>query len=109
MPLNAQAILRQANEGQLIAVRITPKSTRNMIDGIYRDSAGAMSLQIHVTAQPEKDKANKALIQTLSKALKLPKSRLSIASGETSRHKAVLVRAEKADILKALSALQIDD
>ena len=108
MALDAHAILRQTNDGLLIAVRVTPKSTRNIVDGIYRDSAGAMSLQIRVTAQPEKGKANKALIQTLSKALKLPKSRLSIASGETSRHKAVLVRAEKAEILKALSALQID-
>ncbi len=101
-------LLRASGDDTLLQVRVTPKSSANKIDGIYRASDGMVSLQVRVTAQPEKGKANKAVTQTLAKALKLPKSSMAIASGETSRYKTVLISASETDILKALSSLKLD-
>lgn len=102
----SSCVVRSTESGTIIRVRVTPKSSSNVIDGIYRDGKGEVSLQVRVTAQPEKGKANKAVIQTLAKALKRPKSSLSVASGETSRHKTVLITASRPDILQALNTLE---
>ncbi len=81
--------LRKSGRGLLLGVRVTPKSSANAIAGLYEAGNGAVSLQVRVTAQPEKGKANKAVIQTLAKALGVPKSNLTLVSGETARQKTV--------------------
>ncbi|WP_457678072.1 DUF167 domain-containing protein [Thermovibrio sp.] len=48
-------------------------------------------LKVKVTAPPEKGKANEALIELLSKRLKVPKRSISIVSGQTSRVKRVFI------------------
>ncbi len=49
-------------------------------------------LKIKVTAIPEKGKANQAVIKLLSKYLGIPKSAMTITSGETSKLKTVLIQ-----------------
>ena len=44
-------------------------------------------LRVYITTVPEDGKANKATIALLSKFLKVPKSRLTLLSGYTSRDK----------------------
>ena len=56
-------------------------------------------LRVSVTQAPEKGKANKAMIEVLSKRLGLRKSQFSLVSGETSRQKKFLVRAITPDEL----------
>ena len=63
-------------------VRVTPKSSTNEIAGLFRASDGAVSLQVRVTAQPEKGKANKAVIKILAKELGFAKSNLEIVAGD---------------------------
>jgi uncharacterized protein (TIGR00251 family) len=48
-------------------------------------------LKIKVTAPPERGKANSALVELLSKSLKVPKSAISVVGGQTSRNKRVLI------------------
>lgn len=70
-----------AVSGAEIAVRVTPKASRNMIkrqDGMLR---------VYVTVVPEDGKANAAVQKLLAKALGLAKSRLSLIRGHTSRDK----------------------
>ena len=43
--------------------------------------------EIRVTVVPEKGKANKKVIEVLSKHLKVPKSKIKLVRGETSREK----------------------
>ena len=67
-------------------VRIIPRSSRNEIAGregsVYR---------IKVTSPPVDGKANKALINLLSKVLKTPKKNIEIISGEKSRNKRIRI------------------
>lgn len=95
-------LVRTAAQNLLLRVRVTPKSSSNAVEGLARASDGAMSLQVRVTAQPDKGKANKAVIQTLARDLGLAKSQLTIASGATSRQKTVRIVGEKQMVLSAL-------
>lgn len=82
---------RQSREGNLLAVRITPKSARDEVSGLHTAADGAVSLAIKVSAPPDNGKANKAVIDVLARAFALPKSAFALVSGETSRHKVVSV------------------
>ena len=74
-----------------LAVKVTPKASADRIQGWAEDEAGERVLKIAVTAVPEDGKANKAVIALLAKRLKLPKSAITIASGETARRKTLLI------------------
>lgn len=71
----------RARAGAEIAVRVTPKASRDRI--LVEDGA----LRVYVTAAPENGKANQAVQKRLAKALGLPKSRLKLIRGQTSRDK----------------------
>lgn len=71
--------------GSTIAVKVTPKAARNEV--FVRDG----ELRVTVTTVPENGKANAAVIKLLSKALGLPKSRLSVIRGQTARDKVIAI------------------
>lgn len=75
----------------VIAVHAIPKSASNRIEGWECDAAGERWLKVRLTAAPEGGKANKALLILLAKQWKIPKSALSLVSGETSRYKRVKI------------------
>ncbi|CUH74692.1 DUF167 domain-containing protein [Tropicibacter naphthalenivorans] len=70
-----------AQPGAMIAVRVTPKASRNRIE---RTEDG---LRVYVTTVPEGGKATAMVQKLLAKALGVPKSRLPLVRGETSRDK----------------------
>ncbi|NDV98365.1 DUF167 domain-containing protein [Salipiger sp. PrR002] len=74
-----------AAPGAVLEVRVTPKASRNEI----REEDG--QIRIYVTTVPENGKANDAVVKLLSKALGVPKSRLTLIRGATSRDKAFRV------------------
>lgn len=49
-------------------------------------------VKVKITAQPIEGKANKCLIEFLSKTFKIPKSNIEILKGETSREKTLLFK-----------------
>lgn len=70
-----------AQTGAEIAVRVTPKASRDRItteDGVIR---------VYVTTVPEGGNANKAVQKLLAKALGVAKTRLVLVRGQTSRDK----------------------
>ena len=74
----------------LIEVRVQPKASSNritVVDG---------RIKVYVTAAPEKGRANKAVIEVLARELGVPKSVVSIKSGERSRTK--LIEVEGLDL-----------
>lgn len=95
--------LRPGKGGMLLNVRVTPKSSRDEVTGLHTASDGTVSLAVKVTAIPDKGRANKAVIETLAKACRLPKSAFSLVSGETERNKTLLVTGNLAG-LEALMA-----
>ncbi|MGN6209658.1 DUF167 family protein [Asticcacaulis sp.] len=70
-------------------VRLTPKSSVERIDGWDTDDKGRRFLKVRVRAAPIEGRANEALIAFLAKSLKLPKSRLSLLTGDTARLKQI--------------------
>lgn len=74
-----------AAPGTEFAIRVTPKASR---ERIVQDQG---QVRIYVTVVPEGGKANAAVLRLLSKALGVPKSRLSITRGETGRDKSIRV------------------
>jgi uncharacterized protein (TIGR00251 family) len=96
---------RLGNDHILLAVRLTPNGGRDAFDGVEVAADGLAHLKARVTAVPEKGKANKALVALLSKALKVPKSSISVASGETSRQKILRIEGDPEDLQSRIGAL----
>lgn len=74
-----------------LAVRVTPRSGRDAIEGWALDSAGRPFLKLRVTAAPADGAANAAVIALVAKALKRPKSQIVLASGGTARRKSLAI------------------
>lgn len=96
---------RFADDHLLLAVRLTPNGGRDALDGVELAADGLAHLKARVTAVPEKGKANKALIVLLSKTLKIPKTAISIASGETARQKILRIDGDPEDLRLRIDAL----
>ncbi len=86
--------LTKTDKGIILNVRLAPKSSKNSINKIEEDADGNGVIKISVTTVPEKGKANKALIDLLSKELKIPKKSFSIISGETDKNKKILIDSD---------------
>lgn len=76
-----------------ILLRVTPGAAREGLGGIWEGPGGERRLVLRVTVPPEKGKANKAVIAFLAKKIGVPKSALSLVSGETDRNKMVRLEA----------------
>lgn len=96
---------RLADDHLLLAVRLTPNGGRDALEGVEMTADGQAHLKARVTAVPEKGKANKALVALLSKALKVPKSAVSVVSGETARQKILRIDADPEDLKSKIEAL----
>ncbi|MGH6873493.1 MAG: DUF167 family protein [Aestuariivirgaceae bacterium] len=91
-------ILASTAEGLLLRVRVTPKSQRDEVAGVYRGADGSTALWVRVRAIPEDGKGNKAVIETVAAALGLAKSTIGIRSGETGRNKMLLIAGDAAQL-----------
>lgn len=88
-----------------LSVKVTPNAGRDGIDGAETGADGESMLKARVTAVPEKGKANKALIEILAKSMKLPKSSISVISGDTARKKILRIEGDTEDIVQKLQTL----
>ena len=78
------------------AVRVHPRAKRSSITGELGDA-----LKVALTAPPIDGRANEACIEFFAKLLKVPRSSVTIASGETSRRKIIRVAGLSADEVQA--------
>ncbi len=81
-----------------LTVGLTPRSGRDAVEGFAAQSDGTAVLKVRVRAVPENGKANAALIQTLAKALGLPKASIALESGDKSRNKLLRITGDPAGI-----------
>jgi uncharacterized protein len=96
---------RPSGDGSLLFLRVTPKAGADEIAGLRIDADGKMSLQIKVRTQPEKGKANEAVIQLLARSFGLPRSAFTLVSGETGRLKTIRIDAPPQRIEQTLRSL----
>jgi len=92
-------------DGVRLRVRVTPRAGREGFAGLAVEGDGLVSLRLKIAAPPVDGAANAAVIALLAKALRLAKSSISIASGETSRRKVVFISAPSEVALAALARL----
>ena len=78
-----------------LIIHLTPKASRNKIEGWALDAEGQKVLRVKVTAVPENGKANEALIKLLAKTLHLSKSKISLIRGTTARVKHLEIEMEE--------------
>jgi len=74
------------------AVKVHPRARKNSITG---ELGGALKLSL--TSPPIDGRANQACIEFFAKLLKVPRSSVTIASGQSSRNKVVGVAGLTAD------------
>lgn len=73
-------------ESVTFAVRIHPRARKNAITGELGDA-----LKVSLTSPPVDGRANEACIEFFAKLLKVPRSSVTIASGQSSRNKVIRV------------------
>lgn len=89
-------------DGVKLSVRLTPKASRDAIQGLAEDADGGVVLRCTVTAVPENGKANAALVKMLAKAWKLPRTSLEVVAGLTDRRKTILIHGQTVDVTAAV-------
>ena len=92
-------MIRETKEGLIINLKISPNAAKN---DILKDETG---VKIKLTAQPIEGKANKALLEFLSKKLKIPKTSIEIIKGETSKDKTLLIKVADGDKISDIKKL----
>ncbi len=91
--------------GLSLAVRLTPKASKNSVAGIIEMPDGRFALSIRIAAPPVDGAANTALIAFLTKSLSVRKADVTILSGETSRLKILRIQGDVGRIAGRLREL----
>ncbi len=87
----------EGKEGCTFQVRVSPRSRRDGVVGLYGDA-----IKIRLVTSPVRGKANRALRDLLADRLGVSLSAVEILSGHTSRQKRVRVRGVSAEAIRAM-------
>jgi len=94
--------VNETTRGVSFAIKVQPRARKNAITGVVGDA-----LKLAVTAPPIEGRANHAVIEFFADLFAIPRSSVSIASGETSRNKIVRVTGITAErVRERLSAAE---
>ena len=78
--------IQESGGGVTFAVKVHPRAKKNAIIGELGDA-----LKLSLTSPPVEGRANDACIEFFAKLLKVPRSSVTIASGQRSRAKLIRV------------------
>lgn len=84
--------LHSSGQGITLSLHIQPGAKKSEIAGLHGED-----LKIRLNAPPVDGKANAALIDFLARTLGIPKNRITLKSGQTSRHKILAVEGITAE------------
>jgi uncharacterized protein (TIGR00251 family) len=103
MDLIASSFAKDIADGCTLGVLVHPGARKNGVTGVHADA-----VKIALTAPPVDGKANEALIAFLADALDLPRARISLVAGATSRAKTVRITGKSAaEVAAALFPAEI--
>jgi uncharacterized protein len=94
--------LRDSPNGCMLPVRVHPGARKNDITGVH-DGA----LKISLTTPPTDGRANEALIAFIAARLHIPRSRIAILTGTTSRSKILSIASLSAAEVRARLAADL--
>jgi uncharacterized protein len=95
--------LRATATGIVLQVRLTPKSSRDAVDGV-ENRGEATVLKARVRAVPEDGKANAALESVLATWLGVARRSVEVTAGGKSRLKTVTVTGDAGALAAAVTA-----
>ena len=98
---------RYSTAGISVALRVTPRGGRDDIDGVETLANGRTVVKIRVRAIAEGGEANRAATELLAKALGVPKGKVRLLSGTTSRLKQIAIDGDPARLGDALRKLTV--
>jgi uncharacterized protein (TIGR00251 family) len=75
--------LHDGKKGSAIAVRVTPRASKNEIVEVLNDG----TIKVHLVAPPVEGKANEALVKFLAQVLGVTASRIEVVAGANGRDK----------------------
>ena len=87
--------IRDTPSGATFQVKVHPRAKKNAITGEVGEA-----LKVALTAPPVEGRANQACIAFLAEVLNVPRASVTIAAGESSRNKLILV--------SGLSAMEVE-
>jgi len=94
--------IRDTPDGCTLPVRVHPGARTNAITGIHDGS-----IKISLTTPPTDGRANEALIAFLAGCLQIPRARIVLLTGVTSRSKTLRITGKSATEIQAtLSPIQ---
>ena len=98
---NRQFRLHNGQRGVALAVRVTPRASRNQITEIQSDG----TVKVRLIAPPVDDDANKLLVEFLAGVLGVSSSKLDIVAGLSGRDKLIsIIDMEKDEVHQRLLA-----
>ena len=87
--------IRDAEDGATFAVKVHPRAKKDGITGELGDA-----LKVSLTTPPVEGRANEACIEFFAKLLKVSRSSVTIASGQSSRNKVIRVAGMTAQAVR---------
>jgi uncharacterized protein len=96
---------RYSPQGISVALRVTPRGGRDDIDGVETLADGRSVVKVRVRAIADGGEANRAVTELLAKALGVPKAKVRVLSGTTSRLKQIAVDGDPVRLGEALRNL----
>jgi uncharacterized protein len=96
---------RYSTQGISVALRVTPRGGRDGIEGVETLANGRAVVKVRVRAVADGGEANRAVTELLAKALGVPKAKVRILSGTTSRLKQIAIEGDPAKLGETLRKL----
>ena len=87
---------RDVPDGCTVSVRVHPGAKKDAVTGTHADA-----IKIALTAPPRDGRANDALIAFIAEQLRLPRARIALLSGASSRSKVLRITGKSAAEVQA--------
>jgi uncharacterized protein len=88
--------IRDTPQGATFAIKVHPRAKKDAITGEIGEA-----LKVSLTSPPVDGRANKACIDFFAKLLKVSRSSVTIAAGESSRNKVIRISGLHAEEIRS--------
>jgi uncharacterized protein (TIGR00251 family) len=95
----------QTADGVVVDIRVTPRASREAIEGLERRADGRVVLKVRLCAAPAEGEANEALRRLLAKALGIAPRQVEIAAGVAARLKRLRIAGDPNGLAATLERL----
>ncbi len=97
------SFLKETDTGVILSLKVQPRSSKNQWVGVHGDE-----VKVKLTAPPVDGAANQCCCKFIAESLHVAASQIQLLSGETSRHKRVLIKGLPLQQLHALISQKMD-